>query len=65
MSETNAETTSSSTGSKPDCANCPAAAAASENTPSNGGGGGRGERQKVVTQRYRSNWDSIFGKKSR
>ena len=28
-------------------------------------GAGRGERQKLVTQRYRSNWDSIFGKKRR
>ncbi len=64
MSETNAETTSSAPASAPDCANCPAAAA-SESTPSKDGGGGRGERQKVVTERYRSNWDSIFSKKSR
>lgn len=25
----------------------------------------RGEGQKPVTQRYRSNWDNVFGKKKR
>jgi hypothetical protein len=25
----------------------------------------RGENQKVVTKAYRSNWDDVFGKKSR
>lgn len=25
----------------------------------------RGENQKVVTEAYRSNWDDVFGKKSR
>ncbi|HJM51292.1 MAG TPA: hypothetical protein QGF63_15790 [Alphaproteobacteria bacterium] len=72
MSETSAETTSSPTPSKPDCASCPMASSDGDSggdKDSKGGkdskGAGRGERQKLVTQRYRSNWDSIFGKKRR
>ncbi|MDP6269111.1 MAG: hypothetical protein QF398_01855 [Alphaproteobacteria bacterium] len=66
MSETSAETTSSPTPSKPDCASCPMASSDGDSGgDKDSKGAGRGERQKLVTQRYRSNWDSIFGKKRR